>query len=509
MEIRYEATAYRQAKNKDAPWIISFVASAEELLKWVGIPRRSEKGLIGFQRLETPERVERAKEFFNEPFNQSPTAIILGIHKAHPGLKPQVHLEFLKNDGEILPCRLTINLENFFDDREKLKNHIKEQINYRLSQDMEIGDDDLKEDEVVQDYEYSVGDADGDSDEEEDSTPETHGGDIELGRSLLKDLRSKLDDDDWFSSNYDALVDYAKPATLIDGQHRIKGAELNERNIPFTVCALFDCSWSEQVFQFTIVNYTQSGIPDQFITANAALSLTKNELNGLNSRLSQANVKVIEYELMKVVNFDEASPFFQLVDLSSKKSTDKIGYKTMVKVAKQWWQGRHSGVLPIIENLYPELQGKKSNVRQERLRRWQTEDWGEFFIVFWKEVQKAYQDSPSYISGSRLWEVGKSNLMIAVVLLQLQEAFLENIGDQDEDFFRDKTKSELLKKIQERSAKFVTWYPADFFGREWKTKSLNTGAGKLVLIDCFNELKKKKGQFGYANSSLVTGKTSN
>jgi hypothetical protein len=506
MEIYYDAIAYRQAKSKEAPWIISFVASAEELLQWVGIPRRSEKGLIGFQRLETPERVERAKEFFNDPLNQSPTAIILGIHKNSPDSTPQVSLEFLEKNGrdDIFPCRLKIRLEDHFNDKQKLKKHIKELINYRLALDNENNDDDLKDDDNSQESEY-LGIED---DEEDEAFSETRGGEIELGRSLLNDLLNKLDDDDWFAANQEALVDYAKPATLIDGQHRIKGAELNERNIPFTVCALYDCSWSEQVFQFTIVNYTQSGIPDQFITANAALSLTKNELNGLNSRLTQANVKVIEYELMKVVNFDEASPFFQLVDLSSKKSTDKIGYKTMVKVAKQWWQGRHTGVVPIIENLYPDLQGKKATIKAARLHRWQTEDWGDFFFAFWTEVRRAYHGSKSNIAGAHLWEVGKSNLMIAVVLLQLQESFLENIGDQDEDFFAGKTKEELLKKIRERAAKFVAWYPEDFFGREWKTKSLNTGAGKLVLIDCFNELKKKKGQFGYANSSLVTGKTS-
>src|SRR5262249_45418806 len=105
---------------------------------------------------------------------------------------------------------------------------------------------------------------------EDEDIEEEKGGAIELGRSQLDELLKNLSNKEWFTANREALVDLAKPATLIDGQHRIKGAELCERHIPFAVCALFDCSWPEQVFQFTVVNYTQKGIPDQFITANAS-----------------------------------------------------------------------------------------------------------------------------------------------------------------------------------------------------------------------------------------------
>src|SRR5690606_20727328 len=138
---------------------------------------------------------------------------------------------------------------------------------------------------------------------EEDVESEGGEPEIELGRSLLTMMRDRLKDSDWCSEHIGELRDIAKPATVIDGQHRIKGAELCERGIPFAVCALVDCTWAEQVFQFTVVNYTAVGIPDQFITANAALSLTKSELDSLRPRLVQAGVKVVEYELMRVVNF--------------------------------------------------------------------------------------------------------------------------------------------------------------------------------------------------------------
>jgi hypothetical protein len=504
LKYKYNGTAYKQGTDPNAAWIISFVARAEELLDWVGIPRRSERGLVGFQRIDDPVRVERAKQFFMEPLNQSPTALIVGIH--NPGINSQrnVALTFLDQEGDIRRCELIVDFSADQISDGELRDMISSQIKSRLATESSPN---LEGDEDELDLEED--DASDDDDEIEQTSGGGRGGNIELGRSLLNELLDKMNDPIWFDENRSAILDFAKPATLIDGQHRVKGAEGTERGIPFTVCALFDCSWSEQVFQFTIVNYTQNGIPDQFITANAALSLTKSELKGLEGRLRQAQVKVIEYDLMKIVNFDDRSPFFQLVDLSDKVSKERIGYKTMVKIAKQWWSGKPHGVAKLIQALYPEVTGKKSDVRTQQLARWQSEDWGDFFIAFWSTVKSKYGNLPSHVHGHKLWDVGYSNLMVAVVLLQFQTVFLEDLGRRDKHFFEKKSKDELIENVAERSRDdFLSWFPQDLFAREWKIKSLNTGAGKAVLLDCFNEMERKQGKFGYANSALVTGKTS-
>ena len=247
------------------------------------------------------------------------------------------------------------------------------------------------------------------------------------------------------------------------------------------------------------------------LTANAALSLTKDELGKLQNRLIQAGVKVIEYDLMRVVNFDRQSPFYNLIDLTAKKSAEKIGYKTMVKIARQWYSGKNLGVYQIVENLYPDIKGKRAEAKNNRIRRWQDSgDWGDFFIAFWSEVHSFYAKKPSHDRGHTLWEVGKSNLMIAVVLAVLQDMFLTNLADQDEDFFKpigEDAKSELLSKCRERCKKVLPWFPPEFFGMAWGMKSLNTGAGRAHLGRCFEQLKKTKGKFVYANSTLVTGQT--
>ena len=334
-------------------------------------------------------------------------------------------------------CKLTILKDGAVDaDLDVLAHQITENLRARLQSEPEDTDDDegADEDEGAGDdkgnrYQPATGspgpswvnsaiDAPSADSEVEQSVPADDAGDgadededeeelvgdlrteVELGQSVLGKLAELLEDREWVSEHEELVRDLAKPATIIDGQHRVLGAAKCERMIPFAVCALIDCSWPEQVFQFTVVNYTATGIPDQFITANAALSLTGSELRGLETRLVQAGVKVVEYELMRVVNFDDRSSFFELVNLAERKDSSKIGYKTMVRIANMW----HRGKTPVISasllpNLYPDIKGNRRTYRRESLTRWQDKDWGEFFIAFWDAVRAVYDRCNSHEPG--------------------------------------------------------------------------------------------------------------
>jgi hypothetical protein len=513
----YEGIAYRQSRSHEAPYLVSFVATAEELLEWAGIPRRSEQNLVGFQRGFDSVRVDRAKKYFDFPENQSPTALVVGLHPP-AGRDPEaLEVKMGGNDGDtIRPCTIIVRYSDSEHQLEEIVAAVRRQLDYRLSNQSVEGDEDVTDGDLV----GSLGDTaeavdieaaehqdsveGGDSPEDDDDSEDKE---IELGRSVLDQLRERLDDPEWCIANEEALRDMAKPATLIDGQHRVKGAEACERGIPFAVCALVDCEWAEQVYQFTVVNYTAKGIPDQFITANAALSLTREELNGLQNRLVQAGVKVIEYELMKVVQFDSQSPFFGLINLSEKKDDRKIGYKTMVRVGRIWYQASHPVFKQILPNLYPDLPKRAS---RSRLERWKTDDWGEFFLDFWKVVADRYREVPSHRSNGTLWEVG-SQLMVAIVLYELQEAFLTNLNAQDEDFFvpheNDNTVEELRTKLKRRAEKFIEWFPPEFFSTKWAMSSLSTGAGRTALQQALRQFVDTKGRYQYGKSSLLTGKT--
>jgi hypothetical protein len=523
--ITYPGIAYRQSRDAGAPWIVTFVCSAEELNSWAGIPQRTDQTVIGFQRPDDPVRVEKAKAFFELGINQSPTAIVVGIHPPTSSEERKVRLEFEPADEgkPIRRCKLHVAWDvGLEDDIEAVVRLIRKQLTVRMQQ----GDGTAAQpsgqnggavaapgtvaptaapESDTEDEEDLPNDQEEANDEEAvEEEP------IELGRSLIEKLLEQLDNREWCEQNIEALRNMARPATIIDGQHRIRGAERCEREIPFTVCAIYDCPWSEQIFQFTVVNYTARGIPDQFITANAALSLTRGELEGLKHRLYQAGVKVVEYDLMRVVNFDPRSPFYERVNLGEKKDPEKIGYKTMVQLAKAWYSGKHHAIQPILNNLYPSLQGPRS--KRNRLGRWMNDDWGDFFMAFWDVVHSKYATASSHDEGHTLWDVGYSNLLIAVVLVELQNAFLEHLSQQDEEFFEvdktndEKAKEELRIKLKRRAEKFLEWIPPTFFGCRWGTKSLNTGAGRTALAETIESLVKSKGKFNYPNSTLVKGK---
>jgi hypothetical protein len=505
MEKTFPGIAYRQAQNPAAPWLVSFVATAEDISSWSGIPRRSEKGLVGFQRPDDGARVDRARDFFKELNNQSPTALILGVHKVSDDNRRRVILTFLDgNDtSSIRRCELKVAFDSSNFTLADAVEELRSQIDLRLKEATPEDSEDPEEESEEDDDETEDGE---DGDDGAD-------GEIELGRSLLLDLSRKLDDSSWCDENKDDLADLAKPCTVIDGQHRLKGAKVCERQIPFAVIAIYDCPWPEQVFQFTVVNYTAKGIPDQFITANAALSLTGDELEMLKNRLTQAKIKVTEYELMRVVNFDANSPFYQKVSMASKgPEAGKIGYKTMVQVAKAWHSGKNSAVKQIVANIYPDILGKASAVKRERLARWMADDWGVFFIDFWRTVYQHYKNAAP--AGFDPWGIGSSNLTLAVTLLELQQAFFINLAQQDEEFFEvDPSRAEspvdqLRDKVRKRAEKVASFIPVAFFQANWKMKSLNTGPGRVAIQTALKAFVENKGNYQYDKSSLVTGKTS-
>ena len=109
----YRGFAYKQNNHESAPWLISFVARAEDLRTWAGIPRRSDQGLVGFQRADDDKRVLRAKEFFaKHSANQSPTSIVVGIHPPAEDNKRRVELTFDEGQtGDIRSGTLTVHYE--------------------------------------------------------------------------------------------------------------------------------------------------------------------------------------------------------------------------------------------------------------------------------------------------------------------------------------------------------------------------------------------------------------
>jgi hypothetical protein len=516
--LSYTGIAFRQ--NDKAPELFAFVASANELKRICGVARKSEQMLTNYQRALDEERVNREVwPFFKMPQNCSPTAIVLSLHStpvakvsfddvADPGGAP-VNLKRLKitardvdkiSDDEVIASAIQLLDERLKGDAGAQQTSGAEASSETSSQmDGDHGEEDEAGEEEGDD-EAEESNSQEDSEEEDEDDDETD--EVEIGKSMLTDLRAKLvNKEDITQDLLAALRDMLRPALVIDGQHRLFGAAKVEEGIPLLVCSLVNPEWKEQVFQFTVINDKARGIPKPFITSLAGMSLTAGELNDLQKRLAQAGVHLWEVDVMQHLGYDSRSPFFQRVEfkVGGKKGTRGLGYQTMKQVGKAWFDPNTHGLHALMRILF--ANGKKKSTKVLKAE-WQRNDvWFDYFCCFWHSFYKKF-------GATDLWKM-HSSLMTAIVLKQLQETFLtyldsvsaltiETIQEPDDSARRKLVFAQFEKIVEQFSQKFE----AKHFPQAWGIKSLNHKDGKAKLQDYFE--KVRQGKF-VGNHPLRTG----
>jgi hypothetical protein len=489
----YSGISFKQ--NPKAPELFAFVAPAEELVEFCGVARKSEKLLTNYQRaLDTVRVNTEVMPFFRIPENCTPTAVVISLHET-----PLAELKFvdlIDNEGAGLNLKrlsLTLTDPNSLDASTVIA-EARKLLDARLATEPltktgDAGDQMEVEDSVASDQSDA-----GSGDEGDDESAETIGqeGDeeaekVEIGTSMLKDLRAKLDDPEQAMQLIDTLRDMLKPALIIDGQHRTFGAAKLEEGIPLLVCSLVKPDWKEQVFQFTVINDKAQGIPKPFITSLAGMSLTSTELGELQSRLSQAGVQLWEVDVMQRLGYDPRSTFFNRIEFKTTGSgASGLGYQTMKQLGRAWYEPKAPGLVAVYKALY-ELDGKKES-KKALVSKWQkSEDWFRYFCIFWDHVKEKFASTP-------LWET-HSSLMTAVVLLQFQHSFLRGLGNMvsltiEKITEEDPGKRALLVEQQFRDIvkQWASRFTTKHFPDEWGVKSLNHKDGKAKLLDYFDKV---------------------
>jgi hypothetical protein len=280
------------------------------------------------------------------------------------------------------------------------------------------------------------------------------------------------------------------PALVIDGQHRLFGAAAVEEDIPFLVCSMVNPEWKEQVFQFTVINDKARGIPKPFITSLAGMSLTSQELSELRTRLSQAGVQLWEVNVMQRLGYEPRSSFYKMIEFKVTGSGTKgLGYQTMKRVGKSWYDPKHQGLITLMRILYTGTTEKRRSAKTLKTEWQKTDDWFLFLSKFWDQVKQKF-------GKTKLWEL-HSPLMIAVVLNQLQETFLtyldsvsaltlERISVSDDVRRRAQVESEFGTIVDQ----FLSKFEEKHFSKPWAVKSLNHKDGKELLLDYFDKIQK-------------------
>ncbi|MEK8030986.1 hypothetical protein AACH06_09185 [Ideonella sp. DXS29W] len=470
MKIEYDVLAFRQQEK--SPIQVAFVAHSGDVVRWAGIPRKSDELLTGYQRFKDQDRVNQSiVPYFQDPKNCSPTAVILALRTdtgiGRCKLEPQTI-----ETGKVVSAKLVVEL----DEDALLTDKVFEQaliyVKARLPQGTEdtqaqaADDDDDKDLDAIEDQDAEV------DDEKDESS-------VHLGNETLSKMKALLEDKtNWTNEKFrSAIIDYVKPAMLIDGQHRIAaGAKFGANGLPFMVCGLYDASWEEQVFQFTVVNIKPKKIPPSLITSIAALSLSKQEQVNLGSRLNQAGVKMTEVEIMSLVAYDDRSPFSNLIDMgvgSKGAKAELLGYAGVKRIAKEWFTARRSSLVHIAKALFQTENNSKATAewRSSKL-------WFEFFCHFWVIVRGHYPDG--------LWKKKDgNNFFVGASLWALQEALLLECDGQMKSHWKVpddvplEARLEALKSAFSEVVKtYLEFIPPEMWTVTWEKKSIDTNQGR-------------------------------
>lgn len=400
-------TAYRQ--NPGAPWLFSFVEFVGEVEPYCGVPRKEEDYLSGFQRSLDADRVDDIRKFWDERKNSSPTSICLGVHQGS---------ELVFDDGtegDIRPATLKVDIGDIKKTVQQIAKEVSEALKERLpdTDSDNDGDEDVGQEENPPE----------ESEEEE--------GELDFGTSALEELIDHLDNEEWVKDpeNEEFILDLGKPILVIDGQHRLLGTDQAIGNIPFNFVALHDVDWPEMIFQFCIINYTAKTVGNQDIVSNAVTSLTNDELQVMQNRLSLTGLVYASVDIDNRCYHAEEAAFHGAVKLpwlTAEVNNDKMGKVQIDRMAKVWRAGGGSFLYAMKEALYPGMSAG------ERTKEWQdTGDWAKAFNLFWDIFKSKFEtyvadgEDPKGDPGDPFWGAPGSNLNKTGVLRAFQDSWLK------------------------------------------------------------------------------------
>jgi hypothetical protein len=495
---------YNAAPDHRGGRLVSFSAPARDIKLWAGVPRKGWTLRALYQRILDKSRISRVGEFFTPRAgarvgNLSPTAVTIALMDSTSqipedpgafaltleipeppdpeGSKIDVEGKLARLAKQLLPSHLgrfsgdlrTV-LERYADgsiDRNELDDH--------LPQEEYVG-------QFVADLVALA------------TTPY----DFLAERNLDKEEADLL---------LDALYELSKPALIVDGQHRVFGAaEARGPAVTFLVCAIPDCSWQEQAFQFVVINEEAEPVHATVLYDIFGSSLTREEADNVRRRLGPAG-KDVERRIAAVIAYrDTESPFLNMVQLQAKDLP--LGVKPYLSPrlvvelidGSRSCRGFRSDPEFIKHVVRPSLQEDASD---DLWTAWRDGMWREYWYGLWRAVRDYFNSGEA-----PLWKpTEQTNLTKSVALKALQDVLLDEMISQarsadeqverlreigvDEDkisqFLEElrlpSTADQFAARVKER---FLNGFPIGFFERQW-VKSLDTAAGMEALRTVLKE----------------------
>ena len=245
------------------------------------------------------------------------------------------------------------------------------------------------------------------------------------------------------------------PGLIIDGQHRMYGAEAHDPSLRLNVVALINPEDEEIAFQFLVINSKASKVPTDHVKF---LALRYAE-EALADRLKTARMALGRHTLVGVVDSSPDSPFYKSVEWPTEPSDADADRTNLIRPASV-----EQALAAISRKNLPDLADDDSLI--------------EFFFTLWRAVSDRWPD---------LW-TADSKLLQKVGLVTLTTFVIEDLvplvdrGDIDLTD-PDATRTEIENNI-------LDYLDPEFWQREWTAKSLDTSAGRQLVVRALTTVRR-------------------
>lgn len=465
----YKAFVFKQREGSALQ--VVFVAPTNEIDAWARVPTKRSGNVRNFQRAEIRGHSKEVSQFFENPANASPTAIVVGFDPIRAQKRVRIldaqgsPLDVKKlPPGQTVECGIEItwpvdadpsSRAAYIDAIRGVASTMHTFVCAELTQITgleqpaleEVAKAVLERARVGQLPELAVEGPLELTEEEGEDLEAVQGGEIPpelaakmpglspaeqqvvLGRSsFLAQLDPQMLEEtsiDDLKLLYEEVREELKPGLIIDGQHRVAGTK-KLGSIPFLVAALPLSDWPELAFQFIVTNRTARRVPESLLIGIVGNSLSKEQRASIEARLRGANIRVGLIEAVMQVHEDESSPFYGLLSFGLKGEKGFLDAAAMRGKVVQPWFERQSPVLELFDHF---CDGKK---RRERTEYWKEHElWFQWFVAFWSAVRERYANTAVF--SAEVYDKGKdigkpvSRLMTATVLKIFQDTVLGRV----------------------------------------------------------------------------------
>lgn len=522
-KIFFEYEAIRVTQTKNSKPLILFGAKAAEIEKWAGIPQKKTLNpgsaeTTGFQRTENLTRLKQLSSFYQNEDNVVQNNLICSLRKVEG-----CSVSFIDSEPSSLVGKIRIEFPDFKNASwEELFSLLRASLESRIgcfSVDKSSSKYLELKSKIGLNLEYSVDDND-----ELESEFESEGAieaaiyeeshlndfleDIAMRHELLKELGShEAENDKFLGFDRTSLMSFLLPVTLVDGQHRLRGAVLAAENIAndkkeegiallesglssdevfnklkseysreLPISLLMEDEPKEQVFQFVVINQKATPIGKSLLGTIISTTLTTEEMESVNQRLLDSGIALDDARAITWAARNPDSPFYGLVER---------GTQNEKKDLLQW------NVMGSLIKIFRELKGGKLfHAKNDYAKRWKDkflhksdlvesdEDiqafdewaalngpWQQVFIAFWAKVkaelaQDSNEDRHNYWGNTR-----RSNIFNKISLTILAADFFKYL-------VTSKSTIDSISQIDDLVSDWLEDVDRGYFDKDWELSGI-------------------------------------